>query len=198
MCCIPLSEQSPTLRRRRWSVRVALAAGLTVIATAIAVTLSRSPLALAGTNSIPLQTLSGVIDTCQGGEVLPSGTTAMRIWIRADIGPSVSVVALSGARVVTRGGHEAGWTGEVLTIPVAPVRHAVAGARVCVRVGQTVETVDLLGAPASRGAGGEPEFRMRIEYLRPGGNSWWSLARSVAHRMGLGRAPSGTWMAFVP
>ncbi len=39
---------------------------------------------------------------------------------------------------------------------------------------------------------------LRIEYLRPGPGSWWSLASAVARRMGLGRAPSGTWVALLP
>ena len=37
---------------------------------------------------------------------------------------------------------------------------------------------------------------LRFEYLRPGSSSWWSLASSVAHRMGLGRSPAGTWIVF--
>jgi len=36
-----------------------------------------------------------------------------------------------------------------------------------------------------------------IEYLRPGESSWWSLATSVARRMGLGRAETGTWVALL-
>src|SRR5262249_13894834 len=38
--------------------------------------------------------------------------------------------------------------------------------------------------------------RFRIEYLRPAHGSWWARASSVAHRMGLGHAPSGTWIVF--
>jgi hypothetical protein len=36
-----------------------------------------------------------------------------------------------------------------------------------------------------------------MEYLRPGRKSWWSLASSVAHHMGLGHAASGTWIVFL-
>ena len=41
---------------------------------------------------------------------------------------------------------------------------------------------------------GEPlPGRMRVEYLAPGRRSWFSLARYVARRLGLGHVPSGAW-----
>jgi hypothetical protein len=36
-----------------------------------------------------------------------------------------------------------------------------------------------------------------MEYLRPQPKSWWSLASSIAYRMGLGRAVGGTWIVFL-
>jgi hypothetical protein len=33
--------------------------------------------------------------------------------------------------------------------------------------------------------------------LRPGTKSWWSMASSIAYHMGLGHAPSGTWIVFL-
>ena len=64
------------------------------------------------------------------------------------------------------------------------------------------ETIELVGAPASestaaRARDGVLSGRLRVEYLRPGAASWWSLAPEVARRMGLGRAPSGTWIALL-
>jgi hypothetical protein len=50
---------------------------------------------------------------------------------------------------------------------------------------------------AARDQHGRPlPGRVRIEYLAPG-HSWWSLAASVARRMGLGRAGSGIWIVVV-
>ncbi len=39
--------------------------------------------------------------------------------------------------------------------------------------------------------------RISIEYLQPGRRSWWSLALSVARRLGLGRAAAGTGNALL-
>ncbi len=175
-------------------MQIALAAGLASIAVAIALSLSHSPLVAVGSNSIQPQAEAGVIDSCQSGETLPSGTTAARLWMRADIGPSVRVVALSGSRVVTQGSREAGWTGEVVTVPLSRVQRTVANARVCFSLGATAETIVLEGGPSNRGAG----IAMRIEYLRPGPSSWWSLAHSVARRLGIARAPAGGWVFLIP
>ena len=38
--------------------------------------------------------------------------------------------------------------------------------------------------------------RLRLEYLGRGSSSWLSLAPSVIRHMALGRAWSGTWVAF--
>ena len=39
--------------------------------------------------------------------------------------------------------------------------------------------------------------REQITYLGTGRSSWLALASSVATHMGLGRDPSGTWVAFL-
>src|SRR6202043_813748 len=51
------------------------------------------------------------------------------------------------------------------------------------------------GALVQTTGGRAPMFR--VEYLRPGHSSWWSLASSVARRMGLGHAAAGTWIVFL-
>lgn len=64
------------------------------------------------------------------------------------------------------------------------------------------ESLQLVGEPAgaalaARSAAGPLPGRVVAEYLRPSRSSWWSLAPSVARRMGLGHAPSGTWSALL-
>ena len=188
------------LSSRRSRVAIALALGLALLATAIAVRLSRPPLVVASTNSVADSGVIGVLDhettACQTNELLPAGTTAIRPWIRANVGPRVTLTATSGPQVVARGSQDAGWTGNQVTIAVPRVPHSFSEVRLCLSFGVPDEAVGLVGALVSpRGA---REARMRIEYLRPGGRSWWSLASSVAQRMGLGRMPSGTWIAFIP
>jgi hypothetical protein len=64
------------------------------------------------------------------------------------------------------------------------------------------ESVELLGeqtsgALAARGQHGPLPGRVRVEYLRPGDASWWSIAPEVARRMGLGHAAAGTWSVLL-
>jgi len=44
-------------------------------------------------------------------------------------------------------------------------------------------------------AGDRLPGRFTIEYMRPASASWWSSIETVARRLGLGHAPSGTWLA---
>jgi hypothetical protein len=190
------------LRAQRLT-RFPLAAGLALIALAIAATLSSSPVVVAGANSIQARSeiagTRGETRICQGNEVLPRDVTAIRLWMIANNGPRVSVEALAGGRVLTRGEREAGWgIDATVTIPVRSMSRAVQDATVCVTLGAAVEPVYLFGGPIGGAAskkGGTAE--MRIEYLQASGGSWWSEIPTVARRIGLGRAPSGTWVALL-
>jgi hypothetical protein len=187
-------------------VKIALAAGLTLIAVAIGVTLSRAPLGVAGMNLVlneKLTSTNRASSACQSNEVLPRGTSAIRIALSAFIGPRVTVKALSGKRVITHGARGSGWTGGVVTIPVRSVHAAISHIRICFAIALAGdETVTAYGEPATptlaaRSREGRPlPGRVRIEYLRPR-RSWWSIAASVARRMGLGHAWSGTWIVFL-
>jgi hypothetical protein len=189
--------------RPRARVRVALAIGLAGLALALLITLSHSPPVLAGTNSVApdgfVATTRGSAVFCQDGETLPGGTTAIRLWVNTNINPPVQVVVSAGSQLLTRGSQQAGRLTGAIAIPVAPVPRTVAGARLCLRFGPAVEPVRLVGGTApTRRHGEAPAAKIRIEYLRPGRQTWWSLLPSIARRIGLGRAPSGTWVAFVP
>ncbi len=183
-------------------MRIALAAGLALMAIAIVARLARAPLVFAGSNSVEpvghLVVSKGETSVCQAGEVLPSGTTAMRLWISVNIGPRVNVAALAGSRVIAQGMQSAGWTGAVVTIPIAPVPRRSSDVTVCIGVGPLVERIYFFGGQPPPGSGGGTSSKMRIEYLRPGRRSWFSQAHSVAQRMGLGRGPGGKWIALIP
>jgi hypothetical protein len=185
----------------------ALAAGLLLVAIALAVTLSGSPFVVAHANATPanepiLEAASGA-GACQADEVLPAGISAIRLTLVAAAGPRVSVTALSGTQVLTSGIAGSGWTSGAVTVPVRPVARAISHARICFKLGQSVENVVLGGsktsaAVAARGSEGKAlPGRFTIEYMRAGRSSWWSLAETVARHMGLGRAPSGAWVALL-
>jgi hypothetical protein len=176
--------------------------GLALIALAIAVTLSGSPVTVAGGNAIQAKTsvpTRGDVRVCQGGENLPRDATGIRLWMIANVGPRVKVEVLAGGRVLTRGEHGAGWgIDNTVTVPIEAVPRPIPDATVCVTLGAAVESIYVFGAQvggAARGKGGTVE--LRIEYLRASGGSWWSRILAVARRIGFGRAPSGTWIALL-
>jgi hypothetical protein len=187
--------------------RAALAAGLALLAVAVAVAMLRSPLVLAGENAVrPVNVTLGSVPgsgrACQRGETLPAGTSAIAVSLETTSGPRVAVTVSSGGSVLTRGESASGWIGKVVAIPVRPLKRSARDATVCVRFTGGNELMLFLGVrgatrdPATSSAGVLPG-RMSIEYLRPGRASWWSQALSVARRMGLGRAWAGTWVALL-
>jgi hypothetical protein len=182
-----------------------LAIGLAFTVIAIGVVLSGSPAAVIGANSVkdgePLATTNSDAGACQAGESVPAGTAAIRLALESVTGPQVSVEALAGPRVLTRGSVDSGWTGGTVTVPVRRVVRASRRVRICFRLGPTVEGISILGkrtrnATALGGEGVRLPGRIGIEYMRSAHGSWWSLADDVARRMGLGRAPAGTWIVL--
>ncbi len=184
---------------------IVLAAGLLLIAAIVGVTLARSPPTLAGTNRVPAESLIGLVErpagACQSGETLPAGTSAIRLSLVAIVGPRVAVRALAAGRVITRGSTGAGWTGSEVTVPVAPLAHAVAPVTICVRLSDLNGEVEFkgarTGAPVAVSERGEQlHGRLRVEYVRAGHDSWLSLLSAVASHISLGRAASGMWVVF--
>jgi hypothetical protein len=182
-------------------VVVAMSVGLALIALAVALVLSGGPVRVLGANSFVTGNAAVLIPsgegTCQGGEVLPRGTTALRLELEAPIGPGVRVTVLSGGRVLARGTHGAGWTGGDVTVPIAQVRRTTPGVDVCFALGPTREHVLMVGRVVQRSERTALPVGMGIEYLAPADHSWWSSAQSIARRIGLGRAPAGTWVALL-
>jgi len=190
------------------AVKIALAAGLSLLAIALAFTLTRSPASVAGTNrpaeraEEPIAATTHNTTYCQGGEQLPRGTSALRIWLDASAGPRVEVVVSAAGRQIDRGERGSGWIGGSVTVPVRPLGRPVSDATVCASVSLRDETVLAQGnaTPASvaaRDGSHALAGRIWIEYLRPGTRSWASLASEVARHMGFGRAGAGTWIVFL-
>ncbi len=186
-------------------VKVALAVGLVLIALAFVLTLAHAPLTVARGGVATEYTLVSTAkpaSACQGGETLPRGTTALRVSLTAALGPKVTARVLSGSRVLTRGTTQPGWSDASVTVPVRPLPRTVGPVTVCVAVAQMNGKVAMRGshtspAQAATSGGERLPGRMDIEYLRPGGRSWWSQATAVARRLGLGRTASGAWNALL-
>lgn len=185
-------------------MRVALAASLALLVLVLVLVLSSSALTVAGTNSIPASApigyAKGGTRGCQSAGTVPQGTSALRISASINVGPRVKLQVLSGSQVITAGTRDAGWgIDESVTIPVKRVARTIPNARICIGFGAALEPIELKGSAVevttAQGKVGRA-VRLRIEYMRPG-RTWWSLASSVARRMGLGHAPAGTWMVLV-
>lgn len=186
--------------------RIAVAAGLALIVLALGAVLAHSPASVARSNGIPTQDPLGAgrgsATVCQAGETLPRGTTAIVVSLSAYHGPRLSAEVLAGGHVLTRGARGSNWSGRTVTIALKPLSHTVGQVTVCVAFAVNHELVVPFGLPtqpalaATANAVALPG-RLRTEYLRPGNRSWWSLARSTAVHLGLGRAASGTWVAFL-
>jgi hypothetical protein len=188
---------------------VALAAGLVLLAIGLGVTLSRSPVVVIGANAArpgePLAEAAQEAGACQWGEVLPRGTSAIRLTLRSVAGPHLNVAALSGTHLLTSGVTGSGWTAGSVTVPVRPVvARTTSHVEICFKVGPTKEKVAILGEPSSSAAaaaglqGQSLPGRFKVEYLRVSHSSWWSVVPQVARRMGLGRAPAGTLIVVLP
>jgi hypothetical protein len=177
-------------------VRMALAAGLLLTLAALLAVLSGAPVTVAGTNGVnsrnKVGTTAGRVTICQSGGTLPRDVSAIRVSLSANTGPKVTVRVLSGLKLVTQGSRSADWgISETVTVPLKPLPHAVANVRICTVIGASPEGFEVKGVMAKGVA------VLRVEYLRPGTTSWWSLAPSVAEHLGFGRVPSGSWVALL-
>ena len=187
-------------------LKVLVGTGLLAGVAAIALTLSGSPIAVARVNTTEdtvVEVVRQRLSACQANEALPRGTSAIRLRTFAFLGPRVTVQVLAHGRVIARGERESGWTGGVVTVPVNRLATARTGVETCFTLFPNGdETIELVGEPttgplAARSQEGPLPGRIRVEYLRPGSSSWWSLAPEVARRMGLGHAPAGTWSVLL-
>jgi hypothetical protein len=202
------------------NARAALVVGVVLLLAIAAVTLTRAPprVVRADAQEKPagIGYFRGDSVVCQENEVLPAGVTGIRLLMRAFFGAPVHVVVYGRSGVLTEGARGANWTGTSVTVPVKPMAQASTEVRLCFSIGPNAESVVLVGDPASpqeipsevldsptptaRSAASEEqplEGRVGVEYLAPGRGSWWSRLPSVAMHVGLGRAFSGTWIAFL-
>ncbi len=185
-------------------VGIVLAVGLALTVAAVVVTLSRAPLTLTRVNSVQTvvqlsrTAVSSYAEGCQAGETLPRDTTAIRLSMFAVVGPRVTVEIFSGAHMLTSGTEAPGWVGAVAAIPLRPLPRTHPDVKLCFKLSAINGPVQLNGAhtPPAEAVTSHGEAlpgRMRVEYLRPGHSSWWSLAGGVAWRIGLGHAGGGAF-----
>jgi len=206
-----LSTTDRTGRDPTTTTRLAVALGLVlVVATAAAVVDDERP-RLAATNS--KVNVSGVALTigageerCQGGEYIPEETTRLRMYVGGfgpAGGPPLEVWALyADGREATRTRLDAGYRPGPVDVPVPSPADDVAGGVLCIR-NQGSEAMGFagnltpLGADAQLGPnspGARPTDEVRVDYYRPGQESWMEIAPEIASRFELFKAGFvGAW-----
>jgi hypothetical protein len=178
-------------------VRVVVAIGLFAIAAAAAAILLQSEQRRSGSNlTSDLGFVVGLApgqQLCEPGELLPAETAALRLAASAGAGPGPSLGAsISGpGGPIGSGVLAAGWRRGAVRIPVTRVRRTT-GATVCLRNLGSREVA--FGGSVPDGSyvllidGKALAGRLRIEYLRPGSESWLALAPTLSHRFSLAKA----------
>ncbi len=142
---------------------------------------------------------------CQASEVVPAGTAAVRFTAvsAASPGPGVQVVLRQGGRVLDRGEGvtDVAQAGGAVIVPIAHTARDLTGVEVCLTFATDAPVAAIVGpqppsTPAVRLDGRPLRGKsLPIAYLRPGRESWWSYASTVATRMGLGRGEwGGGWI----
>lgn len=197
-------------RLRPSPVALVLAIGLIAIVGAGVAVLARSEPRRSGTNlisdsgfAIPLRPGQQL---CEPGELLPGDTGGLRLTADsgADAGPRLSVHIFSPQGLVSDGELAPGWRSGAVLIPIRRVARTLPSAIVCLR-NAGPHLVSFGGSAPASGfvielAGKPFSGRLRIEYMRPGSESWLSLLPTLAHRFSLAKsdiARHWAWIAVI-
>jgi hypothetical protein len=192
---------STSARSWRWSHRIpaaiVLVVGMLAIATAATVILLQRSPRRSGANLtsnrgfvIPV---TGGQQLCEPAELVPADTGAIRLTARAAglPAPALGVDIRGPAGRIASGRLDGGWRPGAIGIRVTRTASTVA-ATVCV-TNLGLNQVDFGGSTPDSAyviqIGGRPfDGRLRIEYLRPGSESWLGLAPTLVHRFSLAKS----------
>lgn len=175
-----------------------LGAVLVLLAVAVVLILAHRAPRLAATNSRVTVSgadviIAGHTERCQGGEYLPAEADRMRVLVDGFLpGPPESLSfrlrsqdgrSLANARaVVAERGH--------LQLPLPPRRAEAPQASLCIH-NEGDRKLGLTGnrtpanpeaAPGTNGRGERVSDEVRVDYLRPGSESWFSILEPISQR----------------
>jgi hypothetical protein len=168
-----------------------VAVAVVVVAAGLAVALADSKPRQSGSNYVPeagpVATVRGNGTRCQPGQTIPADTGALRLLV-GTYGrpvPGLRATVKRGGRTISSGTFAGGPEGHV-SIPMQRVARRVDGATVCIGV---------MAPPGTRTVLYGGSGLVRLEWLRPGSESWFGISGTVAHRFGLGRGFfGGAWV----
>ena len=160
---------------------------------------------IAGTDRVPndefVTTLAHGQRLCQGNEIVPAGTAALRMTIGTygKPGPplTISITVPGGARArepveVDRVAIAPAWRQGMVVLPVPHIAKNYGNATVCIRDRGDPIAVAGTTYPNEYGFtdsldGAELTSEIRIDYLLPGKPSWFSMIGRLAYRLTLGK-----------
>jgi hypothetical protein len=185
-------------RRILTPVRAVLAVGLLALVVVAAIALSQSAPRRSGTNLTDdvgfVVPLAGGQRLCQPGELMPGDTGALRLAasVSGMGGPPLAVNIGGPHGPVSSGDLQAGWRSGRVSIPITRIAHAIPSVTVCVRnrgtrsveFGGSVPDGTFIVMLDGRALGG----RIRIEYMRPGSETWLQLLSTLSYRVSLARS----------
>ncbi len=188
---------------------IPIAVGLTAIAVSVVAVLAGGAERFTGHNNVMAAKVLREIDggrttLCQGRELVPEGTQALKVSLSSVFGPPLAVtVRGADRRVVAQGRLGRGWRGSSATVPVEKVGRDVAGAQVCVVAGAS-GTATVWGSrkslaqqwdkPPPAAVDDRPAgSRYRIDYVGRDHQAWWAYAPTVVRRVGLNSAFGSAW-----
>jgi hypothetical protein len=191
------------------AVAAAFAGAAVVLIAALVIALSDRDVHLAGTNNVfdrfPVADLGPSDELCEQGEIVPADSAAVRLFVGEQAGAQrgpLRIKVVEEGRTVSQGSRAGGWDGGSVDVPIRTVRRTLSDAEVCVtNRGRSTLTLRGYGIDQTRLGftlrGEESNNQVRLTYLRPDRESWWSIAGVVGHRFGLGRGELfGGWLVF--
>jgi hypothetical protein len=198
-----VSRRRRTITSSLREIRVArlpalvLAFGLLAIAAAGLTVLLQSSPRRAGTNltsdvGLAIHLPPGQA-LCEPGELIPEDTAALALHAGAGghPAPALNVVVRGPHGVLSTGSLAAGWRPGAIRIPLRRLTQTVGNATVCVNNAGSSE-VDFGGSVPSGFAidlAGKPLLgRLRIEYMRPGSETWLQFAPALVRRFSLAKS----------
>jgi hypothetical protein len=189
-------------RRMPWRDPRALACAglaLVVLAGSIGLVLSRTAPRRTGTNGVWISedvaalAVPARANACQGGELLPAGTGTLRIPVMRSASSTATVSLWRGGRLLDRVAAHVDTRAQLLRASIPRTSRDLGHVRVCVAFpagGVLFQGATVPDAQHVRIGDGAANSSMAIDYLKPGRQSWWDDAPTVAARIGLGR---GDW-----
>jgi hypothetical protein len=187
-----------------------LVVGLLAIAIAGVVVLSRSAPRRSGTNLISdfgfVIPLAPGQQLCEPAELVPGDTGGLRLAVDSGAfpGPRLQASINAPQGPVSSGELKPGWRSGTILVPLDRIPRTLPSATVCLRNAGSREVRFGGSTPASgfviEDAGKPLSGRLRIEYMRPGSESWFALLPTLVHRFSLAKSDivrHWAWIAVI-